>query len=217
MDQEEKKTKKKKEKVLKLQEIAAGNSEVINKVIIYINKQLKENLYRDISNNKYTEKGLIKEKSFYKQIINRLLNSLERKSLHIKFLWVECEKGQDLLDMKKASTVQSPSYENEFSKNTGLIPNTYEAKLLSIEEETKRQQKRIIDYQVAVDEFEELKELFSKFIELSPNITGVEVTLKHYIYGNRFCDIAAELCYSEVYYLVKRVTDDLTSILMYSL
>ena len=214
MDQEEKKNK----KVLKLQEIAASNTEVLNKIILYINKQLKENLYRDISNNnKYTEKGLIKDKSFYKQVINRLLNSIERKTLHIKFLWVECEKGQDLLDMKKASTVQSPSYENEFSKNTGLIPNTYEAKLLSIEEETKRQQKRIIDYQIAVDEFDKVKDLFSSFIELSPNVTGVEVALKHYIYGLRYCDIAAELCYSEVYTISKRLVDDLASILMYSL
>ena len=202
----------------KLKKIAKDNSKLIDKVIVYINTELNIELYRDISNNnKYTEKGLIKDKSFYKQVINRLLNSIERKTLHIKFLWVECEKGQDLLDMKKASTVQSPSYENEFSKNTGLIPNTYEAKLLSIEEETKRQQKRIIDYQIAVDEFDKVKDLFSSFIELSPNVTGVEVALKHYIYGLRYCDIAAELCYSEVYTISKRLVDDLASILMYSL
>lgn len=203
----------KNKKVLKLTNIASNNRNILNSIIKYINTELKENLYRDTDNRD----TIIKDKPFYKQVVNRLLNSVERKTLKIKLLWEECEKGQQLLDMKRASTVQSPSYENEFSKNTGLIANTYEKKLLSIEEEVRKQQQRLIKYQVAVEEFEAEKKLFESFIDLSPNVIGVEVIIKHYLYGARFADIAAELHYEEVYYIVRRTIDDLATILMVSL
>lgn len=200
----------------KMEAIANNNKELTNDIIKYIYNNLNIDLYKEYNNNS-NNTDIKKVKSFYKQTIIRLLRNLERKTNKKYLIWKECEEGQALLDMKKAATVQSPSYENEFSKNTGLIENTYEKKLLSIEEEIKKQQKRLIVYQVYCDQIEQDKKLLEKFIDLIPNATATVVVTRHFILGEKYCDIARDLNYSEVYLLVKRGVDDLAQILMYSL
>ena len=65
--------------------------------------------------------------------------------------------------------------------------------------------------------FEENKELIKSFIELAPNISAAEITIRHFVYGQRFIDIAKALNYENVYTIWKRAVDELTSILMLSL
>ena len=209
------------ERVERLKAIAldTNNTKVINKVIEYINIKLNIDLYKEYNSKEKIKKiDLKKNKAFYKQVIQRLFNHLERNMNKKNRLFKLCEQGQEILEMKRASTVQSPNYGSEAGKQTnGYHANTQEAKLLDIEEETIKQRKRLIEYQKFSDELDQDKELLEKFIELSPNNTAVDVINRHYFLGERFCDIAADICYSEVYYIVKRGIDDLAQILESSL
>ena len=106
------------------------------------------------------------------------------------------------------------------SSLNGYKPNSQEAKLLSVEEEIKKQQKRLIDYQLFMKSFEDHKELLIKFIELAPNnATGIEAVTRHYVFGEKWWDIARKLNYSEptIYSARKRLLEDLTLILAMSL
>ena len=163
------------ERVERLKAIAldTNNIKVINKVIEYINIKLNIDLYKEYNSNEIKKLDLKKNKAFYKQVIQRLFNHLERNMNKKDRLFKLCEQGQELLEMKRASTVQSPNYGSEAGKQTnGYHKNTQEEKLLDIEEETIKQRKRLIEYQKFSDELDQDKELLEKFIDLSPNNTA---------------------------------------------
>ncbi len=202
---------------LKMEAIAKEHPDVTNAIVKYIYIKLNINLYKEYNNSNTKEIDLKKNKAFYKQTIKRLFNLIERNTNKKYALWKECEEGQALLDMKRAATVKSPNYGEEASFNTGYRPNTQEQKLLDIENELIKQQKRIIEYERFKEQMEEERKTIESFIDLVPNPTALTVVSRHFLLGEKYCDIARDLCYSEVYLLVKRAVDDLAQILMYSL
>ncbi len=202
---------------LKMEAIAKEHPDVTNAIVKYIYIKLNINLYKEYNNSNTKEIDLKKNKAFYKQTIKRLFNLIERNTNKKYALWKECEEGQALLDMKRAATVKSPNYGEESSFNTGYRPNTQEQKLLDIENELIKQQKRIIEYEKFKEQMEEERKIIESFIDLVPNPTALTVVSRHFLLGEKYCDIARDLCYSEVYLLVKRAVDDLAQILMYSL
>ncbi len=198
--------------------IASNNTKLINSIVIYVNKELKESLYKD-SNKKDEESYLIKERPFYRQVVNRILNSVERNTMKEALLWSEVEKGERILKYKKAATVKSPNYGEEASFNNGYRPNTQEKKLLDIEEECIKQQDRILSYELCVINNKETNELIKEFISLATNTPGVELLIRHYINGEKYSDLSSKLNYSEEYIptLRKRTIEELAIILMISL
>lgn len=197
------------------------NQLVIDRVINYINLELNINLYKDYSNNININdnNSLILNKSYYRQVVRRLLNLIERHSLKEKLLFEEMEKGSKILKIKEAATVKSPSYDGSESgkQENGYKANTQEKLLIDIEEERLKQAQRINAYDLFTKSFTDNKELTKEFIELAPNTRAVEIMIRHYFNGERYCDIARKMMYEEVYNLEKRAVDDLSLILMYSL
>jgi hypothetical protein len=211
-------------KIDKIKEIAKENINLIDRIIRYINLELKLDLYKEvnlnieeINNSNNINNNLIKSKSFYKQTIKRLLNLIERKSLKEMLLFKEVEKGNQLLEYKRAVTVKSPSYENQASFNNGYRANTHEQMLIDIYEEEQKQKQRINAYDLFVKSFEANKKMLQEFIELLPNTKAAEVLIRHYLHSERFCDIAKAIMYEEAYTLSKRGIDDLALILMSAL
>lgn len=201
---------------LKMEAIANEHPDITNNIVNYIYKKLNIDLYKEYKSKDNID--LKKNKAFYKQVIQRLLRSIERNTNKKYALWKACEEGEALLKMKKAATVQSVGYGNEAGKQTnGYHANTQEDKLLSIEEELIKQRKRIIELEKFKEEMEQDKKILESFIDLIPNPTALAVVTRHFLLGEKYCDIARDLCYSEVYLLVKRAVDDLAQILMYSL
>lgn len=200
-----------------LQQIANSNNTILDNIIVFINNNLNIDLYRE-SNNIKSSNDIKKIKAFYKQTVKRLLSLIERHSMKERLLLEDIEKGQRILDMKKSATVQSPSYGSEAGKQeNGYHPNTQEKILIAIEEEWKRQTKRIEKHEVFVEQFENEKALIQSFIELSPYTTNAEVGVRHYVLGERFCKIEDKLCHSNVRTAIGRLIDDLGMILMYAL
>jgi len=203
---------------LKMEAIAKEHPDITNAIVKYIYTKLNINLYKEYNNSNTKEIDLKKNKAFYKQTIKRLFNLIEKNTNKKYALWKECEEGENLLKMKRSATVQSPNYGSEVGKQTnGHHPNTQEQKLLSIENELIKQQKRIIEYERFKEQLEEERKIIESFIDLIPNPTALAVVSRHFLLGEKYCDIARDLCYSEVYLLVKRAVDDLAQILMYSL
>jgi hypothetical protein len=201
---------------LKMEAIANEHPDITNNIVNYIYKKLNIDLYKEYKSKDNID--LKKNKAFYKQVIQRLLRSIERNTNKKYALWKACEEGEALLKMKRAATVQSVGYGNEAGKQTnGYHKNTQEDKLLSIEEELIKQQKRIIELEKFKEEMEQDKKILESFIDLIPNPTALTVVTRHFLLGEKYCDIARDLCYSEVYIFVKRAADDLALILMYSL
>lgn len=199
-----------------------NNIVVIDNIIKYLELELNIELYKTSKTNTIVDKviDIRKKKATYRQYIGRLLNHVDRLVTKENNLLEEVKRGDDLLRYKKSLTVSSPSFDNEGGGfNNGYKPNSQESKLLAVEEEIKKQQKRLIDYQLFVKSFEDHKQLLKQFIELSPNNTGVDVLIRHYVYGERFCDIARKLNYTDsaIYQARTRVIDDLALILLLSL
>lgn len=206
----------------RLKEISKNNNEVLNGVIEIINKEIKLDLYKEVDtledkNINNITSNIIKSKSFYKQVVKRLLNLIERKSMKERILFQEIEKGNHLLQYKRALTVKSPAYDNQASFNEGYRPNTHESALIDIYEEEQKQKQRIINYDSYVKDFEKDKIIIQEFIELLPNTKATEVFIRHFINGDKYSDIAKVVMYEEVYYLAKRGIDDLALILMSAL
>ena len=200
-----------------LKQIAISNDSLLNNIIIFINSNLNIDLYKE-SNNIKSSEDIKKITAFYKQTVRRLLNLIERHSMKERLLLEDIEKGQRILNVKKAATVQSPNYGSEVGKQeNGYHPNSQEQILLSIEEEHIRQANRTKKYDDFVEEFKQEKELIQQFIELSPNTTGVEATIRHYILHEKHKSIEDKLCHSNVRTAIGRVTADLGMILMYAL
>lgn len=216
-------TKTKEQKITEYIISDSNNIVIIDNIIKYIELELNINLYKTYKTNTKVDKVLDIKKilPFYKQVITRLLNHVEQLTRKASYLFEAVEKGDRVLNYKKALTVQSPSYDNDAGGfNNGYKPNSQEAKLLSVEEEIKKQQKRLIDYQLFMKSFEDHKELLKNFIELAPNnATGIEAVTRHYVFGEKWCDIARKLNYSEptIYSARKRLLEDLTLILAMSL
>lgn len=213
-----------KTKEQKLVEIinSSNNLVIIDNIIKYIELELNIKLYKTFKTNTVVDKviDIRKKKATYKQYIGRLLNHVDRLVTNESHLLEEVKRGDDLLRYKKSLTVGSPSFDNESGGfNNGYKPNTQESKLLAVEEEIKKQQKRIIDYELFCKSFEEHKKLLKSFIELSPNNTGVDVLIRHYIYGEKFCEIARKLNYTDsaIFQARTRVIEDLALILLLSL
>lgn len=203
-----------------LKSISNNNIKLLNNIIEIIDNNIKVNLYRefkDISINLDNINEFKKTKSFYKQTIKRLLNTIERYSMKERLLLEDIEKGQRLVEMKKAATVQSPNYGFEASFNDGYRPNTYEIKLHAIEEELEKQDQRIKKYDDYVKQHEEEKDLLTKFIELSPNTPGVEGLIRHFFNGESYESISKKLKYSNIKTMSYRALDDVAMILMFSL
>ena len=216
------KKKAKEEKLVEIINSSNNNLVVIDNIIKYIEVELNIKLYRTFKTNTVIDKviDIRKVNPFYRQTINRLFNHIERYSVKERLLLDEVQRGDDLLRYKKSLTVGSPSFDNEGGGfNNGYKPNTQESKLLAVEEEIKKQQKRIIDYELFCKSFEEHKKLLRSFIELSPNNTGVDVLIRHYIYGEKFCEIARKLNYTDsaIFQARTRVIEDLALILLLSL
>ncbi len=207
----------------RLKEISKNNNEVLNGVIEIINKEIKLDLYREVDTlednniNNISSNIIIKSKSFYKQVVKRLLNLIERKSMKERILFQEIEKGNHLLQYKRALTVKSPAYDNQASFNEGYRPNTHESALIDIYEEEQKQKQRIINYDSYVKDFEKDKKTIQEFIELLPNTKATEVFIRHYINSEKYNDIAKAMYYEKVSYLVQRGIDDLALILMSAL
>ena len=200
-------------KTLKEISVNKNNIKIIDDIIKYININLNIDLYKEYKSIK--DLDLKKCKSFYKQTIKRLFNLIERHSLKERLLLEELKRGQEILDLKKAQTVKSPSISDGiFASKPG---NSQEQILISICNEQDEQSKRTKKYDEFVEQFKEEKKLLQSFIELSPYTTGVEITIRHYILGERFCDIAENLCYSNARTPSENVLDDLALILYLSL
>lgn len=197
-----------------LREVAVNNNQVITNIKNYLYHELNILFY---NNNTSSNNNNLYTKSYYKQVVKRLLNLAERYSMKERILFQEIKKGNELLQYKRAVTVKSPSYDNQSSFNEGYRPNTQIEKLIDIHEEEQKQKQRINTYDLFVKSFNDNKELIKSFIELSPNTKAVEVIIRHYLEGQRFCDIAKEMCYEETYYLAKRGIDELAVIIMQSL
>ena len=211
----------------------SNNNILLNNIIIFINKNLNIDLikeynslnvvkYRDIinidSNDEFTSEKIKKIKAFYKQTVRRVLNLIERQAMKERLLLEDIEKGQRILNMKKSATVQSPNYGSEVGKQeNGYHPNSQEKILIAIGEEMQKQEKKIAKYDEFSKEFEEQKSLIQQFIELSPNTTGVEATIRHYIMHEKHKSIEDKLCHSNVRTSIGRLTADLGMILMYAL
>ncbi len=132
-----------------------------------------------------------------------------------RLLLEKMQKGQEILNLKKAQTVKSPSISD--GVHATMPGNSQEKILISICEEQKEQEKRTQEYDDFVAKCKEEKKLMQSFIELSPYTTGVEITIRHYILGERFCDIAEKLSYSNARTPSENVLDDLAIILYLSL
>ena len=212
----------KEQKLVEIINSSNNNLVIIDNIIKYIELELHIELYKTSKTNTVVDKviDIRKKKATYKQYIGRLLNHVDTLVSQESRLLKEVKKGDDLLRYKKALTVGSPSFDNEGGGfNNGYKPNTQESKLLAVEEEIKKQQKRIIDYELFCKSFEEHKKLLKQFIELSPNNTGVDVLIRHYIYGEKFCDIARKLNYTDsgIFQARARIIEDLALILLLSL
>jgi len=200
-------------KTLKEISVNKNNIKIIDDIIKYININLNIDLYKEYNNIK--ELDLKKCKSFYKQTIKRLFNLIERHTMKENLLLKEMKKGQEILNLKKAATVKSPSISDGiFSSKPG---NSQEKILISICNEQEEQSKRTKRYDDYVEKNKEEKKLIQSFIELSPYTTGVEIAIRHYILGEKFCDIAENLCYSNARTPSENVLDDLALILYLSL
>lgn len=202
-----------------IKKIAADNVELISRIIRYINLELKVDLYKDYNNsiniNKYN--SLIKDKVYYKQVIFRLFNLVDRYSLKERLLLKEIEKGNELLKLKKAATVKSPNYGTEASFNDGYRPNTQEETLIAIEEEALEQAQRINKYDLFVKSFKDNKQMIKDFILLLPNTTQAEIIIRHHLDGETYSSIAEDLCYADAKTPAKRGRDNLALILMEAL
>ena len=201
----------------------SNNIVIIDNIIKYMELELNINLYKTFKTNTKVDKVIDIKKilPFYKQQINKLFNHVESLTRKAGYLRDAVAEGDRIINYKKALTVQSPNYSNDAGGfNNGYKPNSQEAKLLSVEEEIKKQQKRLIDYQLFMKSFEDHKELLKNFIELAPNnATGIEAVTRHYVFGEKWCDIARKLNYTEntIYSARKRLIEDLTLILFMSL
>nr|MCR5786469.1 hypothetical protein [Acholeplasmatales bacterium] len=168
-----------------IKKIASDNVELINKVIKYINLELKVDLYKEYNNtiNINTTNSLLKDKVYYKQVIFRLFNLIDKYTLKEKLLWNDVVKGENLLRAKRAATVKSPNYGTEASFNDGYRPNTQEQTLIAIEEEALKQAQRINKYELFVKSFKDNKQMIKDFILLLPNTTQAEIIIRHHLDG----------------------------------
>ena len=205
----------------KLKKIAKDNSKLIDKVIVYINTELNIELYRDISNIKnIKESNYKKTTAFYKQTILRLLNKIEFYSMKERLLMLDIEKGQKLLNYKKSLTVTSVAYGgSEAGFNNGYKPNTQEKVLIEVDEERKKQEKRLLNYDLFMKSFEANKKMIKDFVELAPNVNAAEIIIRHFIYGQKFSEISKAMSYEKesLYVIWQRAVDELTTILELSL
>ena len=204
-----------------LNRIAKDNSKLLDKVILYINTELNIDLYKNYTNieNSSNSINIKKITAFYKQTIIRLLSTVESHAMKERMLMLDIEKGNNLLNYKKSLTVTSVSYGNETSFNNGFKPNTQEKYLIEVEEERKRQEKRILKYDLFMKSFEDNKNMIKDFVELAPNVSAAEIIIRHFIYGQKFSEIAKEMCYEKesLYVIWQRAVDELALILKLSL
>lgn len=204
-----------------LSRIAKDNSKLLDRIIVYINTELKLDLYKNYNNipNNTKELEILKSKPFYRQTVKRLLNTINHHAHRQNTMIADIEKGNRILELKRSLTVTSVAYGNESSFNKGFKPNSQEKALIEAGEEEQRQKQRILKYELFMKSFEDNKELIKDFVELSPNNAGAEVLTRHYIYDEQFVDIARALNYDTgyIYILSNRTIDDLTQILMFNL
>ena len=206
----------------RITEIASTNQKLLDRVILYINSELNITLYKDfhkeITMGSYKENFLLKPLAFYRNIIIRILESLERYKLRIDLAWSECQNGERLLKAKQAATVQSPNYGSEVGKQeNGYHANTQEKKLLEIEEEIKKQNERLVKYQALVEELEDKRNFLKDFILLAPNSTGGELLVRHYFKGEKYsliCDKILFISENYVQRLRERTITELAKLIM---